>query len=99
LALDADAPPVGIAPDWWRVLLADALWLARNHAEAAAALGWDASDLFGVDPMPGWGGLADRLNGARSLAFTEGVAHWHGHEVEGWLWRRSLTAKPLLWEI
>ena len=44
------------------------------------------------------GGLADRLEGARRLAFTSSVAHWRGEDCEGWLWRRTLTAKPVLWE-
>lgn len=82
-------------------MLADALWIARNHAETAAAFGWDASDLFGIRPHlgPREGGLADRLEGARRLAFTSSVAHWRGDDCEGWLWRRTLDAKPLLWEV
>jgi len=99
--LDASRAPKGIAPDWWRTLLADALWITRNHAEAATALGWTASDLFGVRPQhgPGQGGLADRLDGARRLAFTTRIAHWQGDDGEGWLWRHTLDAKPLIWEV
>ena len=82
-------------------MLPDALWIAGNHAEAAAAFGWGASDLFGIRPIwgQGYGGLADRIDGARRLAFTSNVAHWQGDDGEGWLWRRSLTSKPLLWEV
>ena len=100
-ALDPDRAPFGIAQDWWTTLLADALWIAAHHAEAAAAFGWSASDLFGIRPHlgPGEGGLADRLGGARRLAFTSSVAHWPSEDCEGWLWRRTLTAKSLLWEI
>jgi len=88
-----------MAPDKWRTLLADARWIARNHGEAAAAFGWSASDLFGLDPVrDGWGGLADRLEGARCLALTAKVAHWRGAECEGWLWRQTLSAKPLIWQ-
>lgn len=97
-ALNASRAPAGIAPDLWPQVLADARWIARFHGEAAAALGWSASDLFGIGREPGNGGLADRLEGARQLAFTSGVAHWRGEECEGWLWRRTLTAKPVLWE-
>ena len=98
--LDASRAPKGIAPDWWRTLLADALWIIRNHAEAATAFGWTASDLFGIRPQlgPGHGGLADRLDGARRLAFTTRIAHWQGDDGEGWLWRHTLDAKPLIWE-
>ena len=98
-ALDTSRPPAGIAPDLWPVILSDARWIARVHGDAAAALGWSASDLFGLADYPGNGGLADRLEGARRLAFTSGVAHWRGEELEGWLWRRTLTAKPPIWEI
>ncbi len=81
-------------------MLADALWLARNHAEMAAAISWTASDLFGIRPHfgPGEGTVADRLDGARRLAFTSGVAHWQGDDGEGWLWRRTLEPMPLIWE-
>lgn len=97
--LDTETAPDGFSPDRWRAMLCDARWIARNHADAAAAFGWSASDLFGVDPVrDGWGGLADRLEGARRLAFTAGVAHWRGENCEGWLWRRTLTAKPIIWE-
>jgi hypothetical protein len=100
-ALAPGPPPAGIDPGWWRTLLADALWIVGSHAETAAALGWSASDLFGIRPNlgPGSGGVADRLDGARRLAFTATVAHWESEELEGWLWRRSLTPKPLLWEL
>lgn len=97
--LDAQAAPGGIAPARWRELVVDARWIADRHGDSAAALGWTASDLFGMDDRrDGWGGVADRLDGARRLAFTTTVAHWRGDECEGWLWRQSLSAKPLLWE-
>lgn len=98
-ALDTSRPPAGIVTDLWPVILADARWIARVHGNNAAAFGWSASDLFGVGKEPGNGGLADRLGGARRLAFTSSVAHWQGEDFEGWLWRRTLTAKSLLWEI
>lgn len=95
--LDASRPVGGIHPDRWRVLLADARWIARHHAETAAAFGWTASDLFGIDRLRGWGGLADRLEGARRLAFTARVAHWQDDDSEGWLWRHTLRPYALLW--
>lgn len=97
-ALDLRQPPTRFAAERWSVLVEDARWLAFTHGQAAAALGWCASDLFGVDPtLDGWGGLADRLHGARALTFTENVAHWRGEDCVGWLWRCSLTEKPLIW--
>lgn len=98
-ALDASRPPAGIAPDRWPMILADAQWIARAHGEAAAAFGWNASDLFGIGQELGNGGLADRLEGARRLVFTSSMAHWRGKNCEGWLWRRTLTDKPALWEL
>ena len=83
----------------WRWLVTDALWLARTHGDAAALLGWNASDLFGIDPLPGWGGLADRLEGARHVTFTDTVAHWRGDDLTGWLWRKTLTPKLPIWAL
>lgn len=100
-SLDASRPPAGIAPGWWRTVLADARWIACYHADAAAAFGWSASDLFGIlpDRGPGHGGVADRLDGARRLAFTARVAHWQGEEWDGWLLRKGLETATLPWEI
>ena len=97
-ALDTSRPPAGIMADLWPVIVADARWIARHHGDNAAALGWTASDLFGIGREPGNGGLADRLDGARWLAFTSSVAHWRGEDCEGWLWRRTLTDKAPIWE-
>jgi len=97
--LDVASPPTDMQPDRWRQLVEDARWLADRHARSAAALGWTASDLFGIGHSPGWGGLADRLEGARRATFTDGVAHWRSDELDGWLWRRSLRRMPAMWEL
>lgn len=98
-SLNLAKPPDGLEPERWGQLLVDARWLARWHGEAASALGWTASDLFGLDATRwGWGGLADRLAGARHVALTDTVAHWRAAELDGWLWRRSLRPMALLWE-
>ena len=99
VALDTSRPPAGIAPDRWPVILADARWIARVHGDNAAALGWSASDLLGVSGYPSEGGLADRIEGVRRLAFTSRVAHWRGEEIEGWLWRETLRPMPTIWEV
>lgn len=55
-SLDLRCSPALVAPERWRVLVEDARWLAFTHGKAAAALGWCASDLFGIDPtLGGWG--------------------------------------------
>lgn len=97
--LDASRAPRGIDPCHWRTLLADAQWLCDRHGRAAHRLGWDASALFGIGPRIGWGGLADRLEGARNLVLTDRVAHWRGADLEGWLWRESMRPMPLIWSI
>lgn len=97
--LDASLPPQGFSPERWRELMEDARWLADRHGGSAAALGWSASDLFGLDSMlDDWGGLADRLHGARRVTFTDTVAHWRSDEIDGWLWRRTLRPMRTVWE-
>lgn len=99
-SVDRCSPGWGLHPDRWVQLVDDARWLASAHGKAAAALGWTASDLFGIEPgRDGWGGLADRLEGARSIKLTANLAQWRGDECVGWLWRQSLTDKPVLWQV
>lgn len=98
--LDLDRPPDGMEAQRWVRLLGDARWLARWHGEAASSLGWTASDLFGIDAKrEGWGGLADRLDGARQVTLTDTVAHWRTADLDCWLWRRSLRPLSPLWEL
>lgn len=98
-AIDPGQPPSGFPLGWWRTLHSDCLWLCEHHAEAAASLGWSAGDLFGVSDRAGWGGLADRLEGARCVVLTEAVATWRGDGMAGRLWRETLPAMPAIWEI
>jgi hypothetical protein len=75
--LDCYAPPQGVAAGRWYTLVEDALWLAENFGSQAAQDGWSAADLFGVLPgHGGWGGIADRLRGSRSLLMTADRACW-----------------------
>ena len=69
----------------WRRLLEDAEWVLDEFAPGAFADGWTAVDLFGLwwwdnagtlTLKDGWGGIADRLQGARSLKMTANRAHW-----------------------
>ena len=96
-AIDANRPPPGFDPDRWPYLLTDARWLCVYHGRAADALGWTASDLFGIGAAPGWGGLADRLEGVRTLVLTNRIAHWRGADLEGWLWRETMRPMPPIW--
>ncbi|MCB2051819.1 MAG: hypothetical protein KDE63_10355 [Novosphingobium sp.] len=55
----------------------DAVWLLENFASRAFRDGWTVGELFGFWPdKPGWGGIADRLDGSRSLKMTADRAHW-----------------------
>ncbi len=97
--LHPSQPPAGFAPDRWQALVADALWLSALHGESAAALGWSESDLFGLDDsLDGWGGLADRLRGARRVHLTARVGHWRSDDEDGWLWRTTLRPMRTIWE-
>lgn len=97
--LDAETPPHGFTPERWRQLLDDARWLADRHGGNAAALGWTASDLFGLDPaLNGWGGLADRLQGARNVTLCAAIARWQGNDLQGWLWRKTLKPIQAIWD-
>ena len=96
---DASRPPPGYDPARWQCLVTDARWLCRYHAPAAVALGWTASDLFGIGAAPGWGGLADHLEGVRNLVLTDRIAHWRGPDLEGWLWRETMRPMPPIWTI
>jgi hypothetical protein len=99
-AINANRAPASYDPDRWRDLLTNARWLCHYHGPAAAALGWTASDLFGIGPASGWGGLADRLEGARNLVLTDRIAHWRGPDIDGRLWRESMRLPmPPIWEI
>lgn len=67
-ALDDLKPPPGYALNWWAQAVRDAWWIYENFASRAVRDGWSAYDLFGLLPWhPGWGGLCDRLRGARNL--------------------------------
>lgn len=98
-ALDFSHAPSGLDLERWSMLLADARWLAEVHGETAAKLGWTASDLFGLDTQPGWGGLADRLDGARQVSFTDQLARWHSNAAIGWFRRLALRPMPAIWEV
>ncbi len=75
--LDPCQPPEGFCMKRWRTLYSDATWLLRNVEVSAARDGWSDADLFGLwTDKPGWGGIADRLRGARSLVMDADRASW-----------------------
>ena len=72
-----DQPLHGLDRLRWREAVGDAHWLAENFAQQAARDGWSAHDMFGVMPgRDGWGGIACRLRGSRSLVMSSDVARW-----------------------
>jgi hypothetical protein len=83
--LDFDHAPDGFTLNRWRQLHSDSWWLYENFASRAVRDAWSASDLFGVFvPHPGWGGLCDRLQGARNLKMAGPKAIWSHWGVPDW---------------
>lgn len=80
--------PEGFALGWWQQTCDDARWIYENFASRAVRDGWSAHDLFGVLPWhPGWGGLCDRLAGARNLKMDQNRAAWSRFGVRDWTCR------------
>jgi hypothetical protein len=84
-ALKLTEPLHGLSAQRWRQLLDDAAWLLEYFGSAAFCDGWTVGELFGlwwwddagtVRLKPGWGGIADRLEGSRSLKLTDARANW-----------------------
>lgn len=74
---NANQPPDGFCITLWSIIYADATWLMDNFGELAARDSWSDADLFGLWPgKPHWGGIADRLRGARSLVMDADRASW-----------------------
>ncbi|MCP5389167.1 MAG: hypothetical protein H6915_05320 [Novosphingobium sp.] len=78
--LDDASPLHDYSPRRWWVLVDDACWLFNEFGAQAAFNGWSTADLFGRWPghHDGWGGIADRLRGARDLKMGADVATWRG---------------------
>ncbi|MGD9664939.1 MAG: hypothetical protein AB7U34_07015 [Novosphingobium sp.] len=75
--LDWSTPIPGYDTARVSALRHDAVWLLENFASRAFRDGWAVGELFGLWPdKPGWGGIADRLDGSRSLKMTADRAHW-----------------------
>lgn len=77
-ALDPYDAPDGFTLNCWAVLVHDCWWLYETHASRLVRDGWTAMDLFTVIPSQrGWGGLADRIQGARNVLLDDlAQAHW-----------------------
>ena len=75
--LDANRAEWGLDRLRWNELLGDASWLLDHFGQQAAREGYSTLDLFGVMPgRDGWGGIACRLRGSRSLVMSGEVARW-----------------------
>jgi len=104
-ALDDCYAPDGLKLRQWQTLCDDACWIYENFASGAIRYGWSASDLFGVLPWHlGWGGLCDRLAGARNLKMDDFKATWSQFGVRDWTCRGAgddLVSSGLvpIWEL
>lgn len=85
VALNDHRAPGGFPRLRWKQACDDARWLYENFAGRAVRDGWSAHDLFGVLPWhPGWGGLSDRVKGARNLKMESQRAVWSSWGVPEW---------------
>ncbi len=90
---------------WWQQACDDACWIYENFASRAVRDGWSAHDLFGVLPWHlGWGGLCDRLAGARNLKMEGERAAWSRFGVRDWTCRGAgddlvSSGLVLIWEV
>jgi hypothetical protein len=85
VAIDDCRAPDGQSIMWWQQACDDARWIYENFASRAVREDWSAHDLFGVLPWhPGWGGLCDRLKGARNLKMAGPKAVWSNWGVPDW---------------
>ncbi len=85
VAIDDCHARAGFSIMWWQQACDDAHWIYENFASRAVRDGWSAHDLFGVLPSyPGWGGLCDRIKGARNLKMAGPKAIWFNWAVPDW---------------
>ena len=110
VGLDPLKPLHGLTELRWRQLLGDAAWLLQNFGTAAFCDGWTVGELFGLwwwsdagttRLKPGWGGIADRLDGSRSLKLTADRANWRsivGGATEQFNRTAYVNLRPL-WEV
>ncbi|MCK9542485.1 MAG: hypothetical protein M0R03_10710 [Novosphingobium sp.] len=104
-ALDDLDPPAGYELNWWAQAVRDAWWIYENFASRAVRDGWSAHDLFGVLPWHhGWGGLCDRLRGARNLKMEGPKAIWSSWGVRDWTCAGAgdnlkTSGATLIWEL
>lgn len=98
--LSPDCPARPFNADEWACWHCDALWLLDSHGANAIRLGWTAADLFSIEPRHvRFGGLADRLAGARAMVMDASRARWRSPESMGFYNRGSGPALPLAWEL
>jgi len=103
-SLDPEKPRGGFHWRRWDHLVADCVLIFNEYGELAAATGWTAEDLFGVDPAGAGGsivgGLAWRLEGRKLLSVETGMATFKYHNGDigrcsrGWV--RGLVP---VWEL
>jgi len=105
--LDPDQTPGDVPPRRWQTFVDDVgRFLASDFATAAAALGWDALDLFGCDGERPFAridraGLLWLLDGERLIALSENTATIETRTGAHHTWRRK-RAEPgrvVAWEL
>jgi len=103
--LDFNTAPSGLTLNQWRQLHEDSWWIYEQFASRAVRDGWSVHDLFGVLPWHlGWGGLCDRIKGARNLKMEGPKAIWSSWGVRDWTCAGAgdsliTSGLVLIWEI
>jgi hypothetical protein len=103
--LNYTMPPAGVPPARWRQIIDDGGRLLDRWAYEAAALGWLAADVFGVDPgapMHRYDnmGLVPLICGGHVVAITPDAARIECHPGRYQTYYRCSRASPVtLWEL
>ncbi len=104
-SLDCAKPPTGITPSRWRQVIDDGGRFLDVWAQKAAALGWSALDVFGVNPAgpavryDGMG-LVPLIGGHRVVAITADSARIESGPGRFQTYRRRPSPGAVaLWEL
>jgi hypothetical protein len=104
--LDCAAPPADVPPGRWRQFIDDAGRFLDEWAATAAALGWEAADLFGCNNLKPYdridqAGLLWLLNGDRLISLTDDIAVFETRSSVRQAYRRrpKQPGQALAWDL
>jgi hypothetical protein len=102
--LDLAAPPNGFSPKHWRLIIDDGGRFLDRWAGEAAALGWQAADVFGVHPgAPSMRfdemGLVPLINGGEVVSITDRGASVKTTGGSLLTYTRRMSGSACLWDL